>query len=112
MDTTNQYKEQEKNSEQNDDFTLKMTEEEFKYYQEHLKVCDDNDDPAKTKLLKSLTFRNKRDEYVFDRLPLSDKQKEELLISLYCNDEEMKQYLQLPSVQNNKNDLNKIQIIQ
>lgn len=38
---------------------------------------------CKTNILKEVEFKSKVDKFVFDSLPLSNSQKEELLLSLY-----------------------------
>lgn len=49
------------------------------------KVLDDMDTYkyCKTDILQKVNFMTKTDKFVFDSLPLSNSQKEELLISLY-----------------------------
>ena len=49
------------------------------------KVLDDLDTYkyCKTDILQKVNFMTKTDKFVFDSLPLSNSQKEELLISLY-----------------------------
>ena len=44
-------------------------------------IIEEYKKPAKTNILKKIKFENAQDEYVFNSLPLSDKQKEELLIA-------------------------------
>lgn len=41
---------------------------------------------CKTDMLKKLEFKSKMDQFVFEHLPLTNSQKEELLLSMYSND--------------------------
>ena len=47
-------------------------------------LIEETNRPSKTSLLKNLKFENEQDAHVFSRLPLSDYQKEELLMSVYA----------------------------
>jgi DNA-directed RNA polymerase subunit N (RpoN/RPB10) len=51
------------------------------------KVLDDMDTYkyCKTDILHKVNFMSKMDKFVFDSLPLTNSQKEELLLSLYPN---------------------------
>lgn len=40
-----------------------------------------------TNILDTITFKNKQEQMIFERLPLSKLQKEEFLINTICNDE-------------------------
>jgi len=41
---------------------------------------------CKTDMLKKLEFKSKMDQFVFEHLPLTNSQKEELLLSMYSKD--------------------------
>ena len=41
---------------------------------------------CKTDMLKKLEFKSKMDQFVFEHLPLTNSQKEELLLSMFSND--------------------------
>jgi glucuronate isomerase len=67
--------------------TKKQTEEEkvllenTKLMEEYLSENDEKN--LQTNILNEIRFANKQDEYVFNMLPLTLKQKEELLLNLY-----------------------------
>ena len=45
-----------------------------------------------TDILNTIKFKNKKEEEIFNRLPLSKLQKEEFLINTVCSDEIKEQY--------------------
>ena len=53
-------------------------------------IFEDSKLKAKTNILDHIKFVNVQDEQVFKRLPLSDKQKEQLLFQIYLPPEEIK----------------------
>lgn len=59
--------------------------EEKNNYEEITKVLEDIDTYkyCKTDILHKVNFESKTDKYIFDSLPLTNSQKEELLLSLY-----------------------------
>ena len=61
--------------------------------EELLRVLEDMDTYkyCKTDILHKVKFMSKMDQFVFDSLPLTMSQKEELLLSVYaCHEEEVK----------------------
>jgi len=74
--------------------TKKQTEEE-KVLLENTKLMEqylsENDEKnLQTNILNEIRFANKQDEYVFNMLPLTLKQKEELLLNLYGTNNKIK----------------------
>jgi len=67
--------------------TKKQTEDEkallenTKLMEEYLSENDEKN--LQTNILNEIRFKNKQDQYVWDLLPLTLKQKEELLLNLY-----------------------------
>jgi hypothetical protein len=61
---------------------------ESKNYEEIDKVLKDMDTYiyCKTDILDKVRFESKMDKYVFDSLPLTNSQKEKLLIEIYGTD--------------------------
>lgn len=67
---------------------IKSNQEDEKDNNEELtKVLEDMDTYkyCKTDILHKVNFMSKMDKFVFDSLPLTNSQKEELLLSLYPN---------------------------
>lgn len=64
---------------------LKNNDEDLKNNDEISKVLLDMDTYkyCKTDILHNIKFENKMDEFVFNSLPLTNSQKEQLLIELY-----------------------------
>ena len=46
---------------------------------------------CKTDTLEKLKFKSKMDQFVFEHLPLSNSQKEELILSMFSNDNSIKE---------------------
>lgn len=69
----------------NKEMSIKLTQEEKERQDEQNKIILDAKAPAKTNILNTIKFNNKLDEEVFNLLPLSDKQKEELILSCEFN---------------------------
>lgn len=65
---------------------LIMTESEFENYINNKKIYNETFKSPKTHILNFVNFKNEQDAEVWKRLPLSDRQKEELLVSLYMPD--------------------------
>lgn len=68
--------------------TTKNITEDEKVLLENTKLMEqyiqDNDEKnLQTNILNEIRFKNKQDQYVWDLLPLTLKQKEELLLNLY-----------------------------
>lgn len=61
--------------------TTKQLEENTKLMEQYLSENDEKN--LQTNILNEIRFANKQDEYVFNMLPLTLKQKEELLLNLY-----------------------------
>lgn len=76
ISTTNQDKKHQDNKEDEKDNNEELT-----------KVLEDMDTYkyCKTDILHKVNFMTKMDKFVFDSLPLTNSQKEELLLSLYPN---------------------------
>jgi len=64
----------------NKEMSIKLTKEEKERQDEQNKIIKDAKASAKTNILNTIKFNNKLDEEVFNLLPLSDKQKEELIL--------------------------------
>lgn len=60
--------------------------EEIEQIKKMDEIISEVEDKPRTCILKAVTFKNKQDEDVFNRLPLTDIQKEELLMSIYFKD--------------------------
>ena len=60
----------------------KLSKEDKERYEEQEKIIRDAKAPAKTDILKHIKFKNDLDKQIFNLLPLSDAQKEELV--LHC----------------------------
>lgn len=61
--------------------------EQVKAFEECLKEYKK---PSKTKIEKMIDFETELDKWVWDRLPLSNAQKEELLYGIYLEDNNIK----------------------
>ena len=61
---------------------LKLTKEEKERHEEQEKAIKQALEPAKTNILNNISFKNELDKQVFDMLPLSDEQKEELIFGV------------------------------
>jgi hypothetical protein len=84
-----------KNKEKDDQNTIIIHEDEkkddnYEYDEETLKrlheieeLIDESNKPAETNLLENLKFKKKEDKFVFNRLPLSDWEKEQLIKEIY-----------------------------
>lgn len=66
----------------NDEINNQEDEERVK---EQEKIIQDAKAPAKTNILNTIKFKNKLDEEIFNLLPLSDAQKEELILDVEFN---------------------------
>lgn len=64
---------------QKDKVKLKLTKEEIERVKQQEKIIKDAKAPAKTDILKHIKFKNELDKQIFNLLPLSDAQKEELI---------------------------------
>ena len=64
---------------------LKLTKEEKERYEEQEKLIKEAKASPKTDILNYIRFKNKLDEEIFNMLPLSDAQKEELVLSVEFN---------------------------
>jgi len=65
--------------------TIKLTKEEKDRQEEQNKIILDAKASSKTNILNTIKFNNELDKEVFDLLPLSDAQKEELILSCEFN---------------------------
>jgi hypothetical protein len=65
-----------------EDEVLEFTTDEKKNHTEMENIVKDFNEEAKTNILQLLRFKTKTDEFVFNHLPLSDAQKEELVLSV------------------------------
>ena len=61
-----------------------ITDDEVKV-EEQEKIIKDAKAPAKTNILNCIKFKNNLDKQIFDLLPLSDAQKEELILDVEFN---------------------------
>lgn len=68
---------------------IEFTEDEKKQIAEYNKLLEESEEKTRTNILNEIKFANKQDEMVFNRLPLSNRQKEELLFSIYMPDVEI-----------------------
>ena len=69
----------------NKEKSLKLTREEKERQDEQNKIIKDAKASAKTNILNTIKFNSELDQQVFDLLPLSDAQKEELILSCEFN---------------------------
>ena len=69
----------------NDNKTIKLTKEEKERQDEQNKIILDAKASSKTNILNTIKFNNELDKEVFNLLPLSDAQKEELILSCEFN---------------------------
>jgi len=67
-----------------------LTEEERKQVEIFNKDLKEYKKPSKTKIEKMLDFETELDKWVWERLPLSNAQKEELLYGIYLEDNSIK----------------------
>lgn len=67
-----------------------LTEEEIKQVEIFNKDLKEYKKPSKTKIEKMIDFETELDKWVWDRLPLSNAQKEELLYGIYLEDNSIK----------------------
>jgi len=67
-----------------------LTEEERKQVELFNKDLKEYKKPSKTKIEKMLDFETELDKWVWERLPLSNAQKEELLYGIYLEDNSIK----------------------
>lgn len=58
-------------------------EETKKRLHEIEEIIKESNKPAETNILEHIKFRNKEDKFVFDRLPLSDWDKEQIINEIY-----------------------------
>jgi hypothetical protein len=63
-----------------------LTEEERKQVELFNEDLKEYKKPSKTKIEKMIDFETELDKWVWDRLPLSNAQKEELLYGIYLED--------------------------
>jgi len=63
----------------------KLSKEDIHRAKEQNKIIKDHKASAKTDILKTIKFDTELDKQVFNMLPLSDKQKEELILSCEFN---------------------------
>jgi len=63
-----------------------LTEEERKQVELFNKDLKEYKKPSKTKIEKMIDFETELDKWVWERLPLSNAQKEELLYGIYLED--------------------------
>lgn len=61
---------------------LKLTKEEKERHEEQEEAIKQANAPAKTNILNNISFKNELDKQVFNMLPLSDEQKEELIFGV------------------------------
>lgn len=54
-----------------------------KKFEELKRVIEEYNKPAETNLLNDLKFKTEECKYLFDKLPLSDYEKEQMIIELY-----------------------------
>jgi len=74
-----------KNTEKTDiktDDEVVFTEDEKKQIKEMDEVIDEIKEEPKTNLLELFTFKNKLDNEIFDKLPLTDCQKEIMIVDI------------------------------
>lgn len=69
----------------NDNKSIKLTKEEKERQDEQNKIILDAKASSKTNILNTIKFNNDLDKEVFNLLPLSDAQKEELILSCEFN---------------------------
>lgn len=69
----------------NDNKSIKLTKEEKERQDEQNKIILDAKASSKTNILNTIKFNNELDKEVFNLLPLSDAQKEELILSCEFN---------------------------
>ncbi len=69
----------------NDNKSIKLTKEEKERQDEQNKIILDANASSKTNILNTIKFNNELDKEVFNLLPLSDAQKEELILSVEFN---------------------------
>lgn len=67
-----------------------LTEEERKQVEIFNKDLKEYKKPSKTKIEKMIDFETELDKWVWERLPLSNAQKEELLYGIYLEDNSIK----------------------
>lgn len=67
-----------------------LTEEERKNVEIFNEYINDYKKSSKTKIEKVIDFENELDKWVWDRLPLSNAQKEEMLYEIYIKDNNIK----------------------
>lgn len=67
-----------------------LTEEEKKNVEIFNEYINDYKKSSKTKIEKVIDFENELDKWVWDRLPLSNAQKEEMLFEIYIKDNSIK----------------------
>jgi len=85
----------EKSNIKTDDVVV-FTEDEKKQIKEMEEIVDEIKEEPKTNLLELFTFKNKLDTEIFDRLPLTECQKEDMIIDIlkenYPDDELIEEY--------------------
>lgn len=67
-----------------------LTEEERKQVEIFNKDLKEYKKPSKTKIEKMIDFETELDKWVWERLPLSNAQKEEILYGIYLEDNSIK----------------------
>jgi len=88
-----------KNTEKSDiktDDDVVFTEDEKKQIKEMEEVVDEIKEEPKTNLLELFTFKTKLDNEIFDKLPLTECQKEDMIVDIlkekYPDDELIDEY--------------------
>ena len=69
----------------NKELSNKLTKEDKEREKEQNKIIKASKSSSKTNILHTIKFNNELDKQVFDMLPLSDAQKEELILSCEFN---------------------------
>ena len=69
----------------NKEKSIKLTNEEIERQDEQNKIILDAKASSKTNILNTIKFNNELDKEVFNLLPLSDAQKEQLILSVEFN---------------------------